>query len=216
MRHLEELHRLAIRYPLPEYEGAMAKVVSSRSKYNSCLRHNLRYFYLRALVGILRPRRVLDLSYGLSASFMMTTLPSDSTLFCVRTADSRQASEGDHLSVWDGDPRLIRITADPIGPEILARCDITDIDLLFLDDGNMFCLSMEKLAAWLPEMASEAVIAMGDIHSHDGFDWFWEWINLPKLDLGSDIHPNGFGLISGNSRYTLEAVPVFPGFTWRG
>lgn len=216
MKSLEELHHLAIRYPMPEYEGAMDRIVSSRAKYNSCLHHKLSYFYLRALVGILRPRIVLDLSYGLSASFMMTTLPSDSKLFCVRTADSRQASEGDHLSVWDGDPRLIRITEDPIGPEILARCAITDVDLLFLDDGNMFCLSMEKLAAWLPEMTPDAVIAMGDIHSHDGFAWFWNWINLPKLDLGSDIHPNGFGLISRRLGCTLEAVPVFPGFTWRG
>lgn len=189
---LQQLYDLVIADEVPPYDQRLAVAMSEQQyiQYAQNQGHTY-YLFLNKLVRRLRPKKVLELgtSIGRSALFMMTALPTTSSLVTVDIGSFLRTD----LFGFAHDSRLKIIFGDDLNDLIYEQVG-SGFDLFFIDSEH----SLEQVALewekYKSRLVDGAIVIMDDIHLNLGMTQFWDSLPYEKIDTGDKLHFSGFGL----------------------
>lgn len=193
--NLQEVHERVLSAEVPEYDPRMSGGLSKPQYLHYVGEKAIQYYsYLSRLVRILKPAKILELGtdIGRSASFMMLTLPKDSTLI---TIEIHQSPRQD-LEFWKSDPRLKIVVGNDLDLRSYGTIDLQGIDLLFIDALHDYGQVAHEWALYKKFMSKGALVLMDDIHLNPGMERFWNELPYEKIDTGKDLHFSGFGIFT--------------------
>jgi cephalosporin hydroxylase len=148
------------------------------------------YWYLHALVAVVRPKKVLELGrcLGTSTLFILGALEAGAMLISVDIHE--QASDLAHMS---DDQRLQSLIGNDLDLATYDGIDIAGIDFLFVDTDHTYAQATKEWVLYRPFLADNTLVVFDDITMND-MGRFWDELPCAKFATGTTYHYTGFGI----------------------